>query len=248
MLYVSFGLEKAGSTLTANLTRLILEHCGHPHIAFTPEERADRRSDGSIRVQGGQVNNMNHWLPEVVQPIEWRVPPEHIVMLRTHAPPDASITALINDGRGLCHVAVRDLRDIALSLLDVVTLRARVGKPNRTAIRPGDVRSTFEALAVNLVALDQWSAMPGAISLDYENTAFNPAVSIAAICRHLGLDLPTEAYDGIFQQAAANPSGKKNVASSNRHRQEMSADDQAAVLAHFHDFYARYYPDAKVGE
>ena len=246
MLYVSFGLQKAGSTLTANLTRLILERGGHQHISFSPEERADRRRNGSLRVQGDQINNINHWLPEVVHRIDQRVPAERIVLLRTHAAPDATIKAVIRDGRARCHLAIRDLRDIALSMLDVVDRRAQLGKANSSAIRQGEVHSTFPAIEADLTSLAQWDEIPGAIALDYEETAFRPPVSIAAICRHLALDLPVEEYDSLFQQAAANPSGKMNVAMPNRHRREMSADDQAAFLSHFHDFYARYYPDAKV--
>ncbi|MCW0182927.1 MAG: hypothetical protein OJI70_14230 [Zavarzinia sp.] len=246
MIYVSFGLEKAGSTLTANLTRHLLETAGHPHMPLSAQDRGDIKSNGNYGRHGELTNNVNDWTPDVVAAMDRLIPDGRIVLLRTHAGPGAEILKLINEGRGLCHVALRDPRDIILSMLDVISRKEKLGRPNRTGIRLGDVTSAFESLQVNLESAYQWGTARGVIFLDYENTAFNADITIAAICEQLGLALPREKYATVFAEAAANPNGKLNVGVSMRHRREMSARDQEAVLAHFADFYARFYPKATV--
>ena len=59
MIYVSFGLEKGGSTLTALLTKALLERAGHPHLPFSAEARQDIKSDGSFARHAAQINNVN---------------------------------------------------------------------------------------------------------------------------------------------------------------------------------------------
>ncbi|PWR22839.1 hypothetical protein [Zavarzinia aquatilis] len=245
MIYVSFGLEKAGSTLTANLTRLILERCGHPHMPLSSRDRGDVKGS-ETRSRGEQTNNIKDWSPEVVSAVDRLIPADRIVMLRTHSGPGEAILRLIGEGRGICHVALRDLRDVALSMMDVVARKEKLGRPNLTGIVLGEIESTFAAMRGNLDSAYRWGETPGVLFLDYENTAFRPEITIDAICRQLGLDLPRAEYDAIFTEAAANPNGKLNVGVSRRHRREMSARDQAAVLAEFADYYARFYPDAAV--
>ncbi len=244
MIYVSFGLEKGGSTLTALLTKAILERAGHSHISFSAEARQDIKSDGSFARHGGQINNVNAWPEEVVNTLDRGVPADRIVMFRTHAAPSDAIRRAIESGRASCHVAIRDLRDIALSMLDTISRKEILGRLNRTGITLGDVTSTFDGMQINLDSMYQWLDMPGAIHLDYEQTAFNPTISIARICRHLGIEVSMGLHDEIFAEAAANPSGKRNVAMSKRHVREMSPEDQALVLERFADFYRRFYPHA----
>lgn len=246
MIYVSFGLEKSGSTLTANLTRHLLEHAGHPHMPLSARDRGMPANGDKAGRHGEVTNNVKYWTPGVVEAMARLIPDERIVMLRTHAGPGAEILKLIDEGRGLCHVALRDPRDIILSMFDVIARKERLGRPNHTGIRLGDVTSAFEPLRVNLESAYQWGKARGAIFLDYENTAFAADVTIAAICEQLGLTLPREKYAAIFAEAAANPNGKLNVGVSMRHRREMSTRDQEAVMAHFADFYARFYPKAAV--
>lgn len=247
MIYVSFGLEKAGSTLTALLTREILTAAGHPHIALSPQDRADiNPANGLYSRHGLQTNNVNAWTRDVVDAIDRRVPEGQIVMVRTHAPPCGEILDLVAAGRARCHVAVRDLRDVALSMLDRQDRFAKARRAGKTGIEHGNVRSTFDEIGKNLASLDLWAEAAGALALDYEETAFLPAVTIGKIARHLDLGLDESTYGEIFARAAAEPRGKLNVGQPRRHEREMRMEEQASVLAQFRAFYERYYPSAVV--
>lgn len=251
MLYVSFGLEKAGSTLTYSLTRKTLEQAGHPHIALSAADRHDfpKNNPEEHRPDSGRgeySNNVNVWHPDVVHAAERATPANRILTLRTHDGPDRSIAEAVEEGRALVHVAIRDLRDIALSLIDVVARKQILGWPDPSGISIGEIRSTFPAIEFNLAFLDQWSSMPGTLVLHYEDTAFAPERSISAICSHLNLEVPPSSFEVIFSQAVANPANKRNVAESKRHTREMNAEDQAMVLAHFAPFYEKFMPGAAV--
>ena len=246
MLYVSFGLEKAGSTLTANLTRHILAEAGHPHMEFSAEERNEIKGNGQYNRHGGIVNNVNEWHPDVVSLLDSRVPLERCVLFRTHDGPSQAILDLVDAGRAKCHVALRDLRDVTLSLYDVIARQQQRGRPNHTGIVINEARSVFGAIEENLGYAYAWAKARDAIFLDYENTAFDPTVTISSICEHLGLRIPAERHSAIFAEAAAHKNGKLNVGKPHRHRREMSAEDQQLILDHFADFYARFYPDARV--
>jgi hypothetical protein len=74
MMYVSFGFEKGGSTLTALLTKEIIERARHPHMPFSGEARQDIKSDASFARHGAQINNVNAWPEEVVNALDGGVP------------------------------------------------------------------------------------------------------------------------------------------------------------------------------
>ena len=246
MLYISFGLEKGGSTLTANLTKRILEAAGHPHIEFSATDRGQVSADGIAKGRGGSINNVKGWLPEIVQTLDQGVPSDRIVLFRTHREPSPEILSVIREGRARCHVALRDPRDIILSLFDTVARKLDRGRGNAAEIEIGNVSSTFQVVGRNIERALEWAEAPGAIILDYENTAFDPTVTISAICTQLGLVISHEQHARLFAEAASRKNGKFNVGRSRRHRLEMKAEDQQAVLDHFTSFYARFYPSARV--
>ena len=66
LIYVSFGHEKGGSTLTALLTKALLERAGHPHMPFSAEARNDIKANGTFNRHGELINNVNEWSQEVV--------------------------------------------------------------------------------------------------------------------------------------------------------------------------------------
>ena len=167
-------------------------------------------------------------------------------MFRTHAAPSEAVQRAVESGLATCQVAIRDLRDVALSWLDTTAVKLKKGRTNLRGMELRDVVSTFSVMRQNVESTYRWLDMPGAILLEYEETAFRPEVSLRKIGRQLGIDLPEREYDELFAKAASNPSGKRNVAMPRRHVREMTADDQALILQHFADFYRHFYPRATV--
>ncbi|MBM7853042.1 hypothetical protein JOD31_003293 [Methylopila capsulata] len=186
--------------------------------------------------------------PEILVAAEIFVPRDRIVALRTHASPTRYLLPLLMEGRAQAQVTIRDPRDLALSLLDVAEKQNALGLSRRDDLiaQRGAVSATLERLSVNVGMMSAWADMPGALVLDYEQTAFDPRLSIASICRQLGIAVPEEQFDAVFAQAATDPRGKKNVAAPRRHRREMAPEDQRLVLDRFPEFYERFYPGADV--
>ncbi|GLK54286.1 hypothetical protein JOD31_001453 [Methylopila capsulata] len=240
MLYVCFGMEKGGSTYTYYLTQALFEALGHPHVQLSPEVRDDAKG------HGGGVNNVRDWRHGVVRSIRLAVPSNALVSLRTHASPSQSILRMLSKGKAKLSVAIRDPRDLALSMRDVATRRQSLGREFKHDVRPDDITSTFSVINANIARVAEWTAAPDALLLHYEETAFSPERTIEKICRHLHLEPPKSGVEAITLQAASWPNGKRNVAQPHRHRREMSAKDQEIVLDRFADFYARYFPDARV--
>jgi hypothetical protein len=239
MLYINYGVPKSGSTLTFELARNLLERAGHPQFALSAEVRQDR---------GGRTNYANavrDWTPEVIASVEAAAPRDTIFLVRTHRNASPEVADLIVRGGARHMVCIRDPRDIALSMLDVVSRLEDQGRRHEN-IRPGDLTTTLAGLKVNLDFSLGWADIPGALILDYEQTAFAYQTTLDAICSQLGLGDLRHLYEEVFDAASARMEGKKNAARPHRHRREMSAQQQQVFLDHFADYYARFYPTASV--
>ncbi|GBD47587.1 hypothetical protein [Methylopila sp. Yamaguchi] len=248
MLYVSFGVEKGGSTYTYILIRTALEAAGHAHVQVDLEGRpVNDDSLRSERVRRRAVNNINVWNEDVLAAVSAAVPQEALVALRTHGEPDPAVLEAIDSGRAYLGVGVRDPRDLALSMLDVATQRIGLAhRPHWLRIEPGDLASALPAVQRTVDRALKW-VRPGATVFYYEETAFRPRLTLDRFCRQTGLPLFTdEAAEKIVATASASPHGKRNVAAPLRHTREMNADDQKRVLDHFSSFYDRFFPGADV--
>lgn len=246
MIYICYGAKKSGSTLAYNLTRALVEECGHPHIALSAEVRQD------VLGHAGRVNTIRNWNPQVVAGIDAGIPLEQVVTFRTHHGPGRGrkpfpVEPLFAAGKAKVQVSVRDPRDLALSMRDVVQRLKDLGRQRR-----GSQLDTAEDLLAhlgrNLSYTMDWADMAGALILRYEETAFKPEVSIEAILRQAGLDLPAERRLEIFDRVTStdNAVRNKNVGRPARHVREMMPDEQALILDKFRTFYERFFPDARV--
>ncbi len=237
MLYISYGAKKSASTFTYLLTRELCRAAGHPDPVIPGEVRGAR---------GSAVNTVRDWTPEVVASIEAHVPSAEIATLRTHVPATPAAVELVTSGRAKHHVGIRDLRDIAISMMDVILRQAERGLEKNREIKAGDVSSTLEALQNNVDAITSWADIPGGPLVRYENVAFNTRSVLAQIQANLGVFVDEARHDAIIDAALSSKNVKINAARSNRHRTEMSASDQQLILDRFSAFYARFYPDARV--
>lgn len=241
MLYVCAGMEKGGTTYTYNLTKLLLAEAGYPYIHLSKELRGDKAG------KEHPANNLKEWSPEIVENLRANDPGDgQIVALRTHNFAYAPLVDLLRSTGGKSHIAIRDPRDMALSLMDVSAKRIALEKVNRASIVLGDFTTTFEKIQVNIDAVTSWRNETDCLVLYYEDTAFSPSISIAAMCKQLSLEVPEDRFESLAATAAANPSGKLNVGMPMRHRREMSPQTQQLFLDRFADFYAQFFPNAVV--
>jgi hypothetical protein len=239
MLYINYGVPKSGSTLTFELTWKLLELAGHKQFNLSAEARNDKTG------REHYTNSVREWTPEVVAALEQASPPDSILLVRTHNSVSPPVAGLIERGLAKHMVGLRDPRDIALSMLDVVTRLDEKGRSHHR-IRQGELESTLHTIDANVAQSTAWADLPGALMLDYEQTAFSHERTLDAICRQLGLPPSQHLYPQIFDNATDRLEPKKNVARPYRHRREMSASDQQMFLDRYADYYARFFPQATV--
>ncbi len=246
MIYICYGAKKSGSTLAYNLSRALVEECGHEHIALSAEARQD------VLGHAGRVNTIRNWNPDVVAAIDAAVPLDQIVTFRTHHGPGRGrkpfpIEPIIAAGRAKVQISIRDPRDLALSMRDVVQRLKDLGRQRRGS----QLDTTEELLAHlgrNLSYTMDWADTPGALILKYEDTAFTPERSMRSILQQLNQSLPPQRCLEIFDRVTStdNAVRNKNVGRPARHTREMSAEDQEIILGKFPEFYRRFFPGAEV--
>lgn len=240
MIYIAYGAPKSGSSLTFELTRAMFDVLGYRPIVMSAEARGDRSGKAHY------TNTIREFTPDVVAAVEGAEHADTILLLRSHHGASPAIASLIERGLAKHMVGIRDPRDIALSMLDVVVRLAEQKGRSHPTIRAGDLSSTLKTIEANIARITSWADIPGGLILNYEQTAFDHTVTLDAICRQLGLDAPRDSYGVIFERATKRMSGKVNVAKPHRHRRQMSAADQADFLRRFKPFYDRFYPQATV--
>jgi hypothetical protein len=241
MLYVCAGMEKGGTTYTYNLIKLLLAGAGHPYIHLSNALRGDHRA------KERDANNLKVWSSAIVDNLRAHNPKgDRILALRTHSEPYQPMVDLLKATGGKTHIAIRDPRDVALSLMDVSAKRLATQKENRAGIVLDDFATTFPEIHKNINAVTGWSDQTDCLTLYYEDTCFRPEVSIGAICSQLKLDVDKNLYQTFAREAALNPNGKLNVGKPMRHTKEMSARNQSLFLEEFAEFYQRFFPAATV--
>ena len=236
MLYVCAGMSKAGTTYTYNLTKALLAEAGFPYVHL------ERHLRGDPSAKERPANNVWSWAPEIVESLRRSDRDDAIIALRTHTGPSSEAIDLLNTSGGKAHIAIRDPRDLALSMRDMTRLILDKGKPNRHGIDVDDLITAFPAIWSEIDGVTRWMDSTDCIVLYYEETAFDPETSCHKLCEQLNLKVRDTKFAQLAAEAAQNPNGKKNVAQPMRHKREMDAPTQELFLREFRPFYDRFFP------
>lgn len=231
VIYICYGMPKAGSTLAFNVTRAIALRCG-----FEQSSALDLPS-------AGEHPNFLPKTPEVdFSALLERLQSENrrMVILKTHRGANGQIRQAVRAGLVRVQAICRDPRDIALSMRDAGAREdawggTAQGEPVRV---PEDVRGRLRNQARQF---QSWRAVPGCLLLSYEEVAFNTARMAREIARHM--DLPPAPVRDSW--AAKRRFSQFNRGVSQRHRTEMTAEQSAEWYAEFGDFIDAHCPPAR---
>ncbi|MEM9778372.1 MAG: sulfotransferase domain-containing protein [Pseudomonadota bacterium] len=221
--FFSYGMTKCGSTLAFQLARVALIQAGfeQPLIPF-PNRVAARKINFTGMFDEAHVAVLRETIADLGHP----------VVIKTHNRPDLPLVRLVEDGEVRAHAVFRDPRDMALSLLDS-------GRENRARGRPAftefeTLSDTHGGIRNQLDSLTAWLQMPGVRRLPYDRVAFETETAAAEILEHLGIDGEPRK---IVRQVLRREFIQRNKAVRDRHKTEMSAEDQAAFGKLFAPFY-----------
>jgi hypothetical protein len=210
-LYISYGMTKTGSTLAYHIARTVLEEAG------CPQPQLSNRALGAAR----RINYVDDLTPDLVAAILDEAPGP--IVIKTHQRPTSTIADMLAEGTAMGHACVRDPRDMALSMLDHgARARAKGHQPFAEFVRLED---TLQSLKDQSENLRQWRALPGIMTLSYDQIAFGEDTVPMLIAAQLKLPL----RPGVADRAKADNFTQFNKGLRNRHLSEMTTEHAALI-------------------
>lgn len=224
LIYVCFGIPRSGSTLACRLSRAVAQRSGFDQapLLVNPKVPEAPASNFAGRFDPGDLGGM---LDAV------RAAGRQMVVVKTHAPPGPDMARAVRAGLVQVQAHARDPRDVALSMADAGARGAVWGRfqGGKSVETPEDTRRRLTRF---VGIFETWAALPGALCLSYEETAFASAATARRIARHMGVPAAP------IRDALAAKSGftQLNKGRSRRHQHEMTPEQAAAWYADFQDF------------
>jgi hypothetical protein len=228
MLIFCYGVTKSGSTLAFELIKGMLATAGHAQ---------ERLPDGVVN-PGHRVN--------YVQPLDRKrlnnllaAVGERWIAVKTHAgigdPLFAYLEQLQRENRVQVVISCRDPRDICLSLVDAGETARATGRKEFSEIT--DLSTAVPGLQQQIEKFEKWSAIRGALLLDYDTVAFETDTAIDRIESCLGIRSDREsAKRYAFEEAFT----QKNKGQRNRFREELTAEQNAELVQAFAAMIANF--------
>ncbi len=222
LIYISYGLTKSGSTLAFELTKIILEQNDFPQKRLSREAiPADMAENFVPYLSAEQLEAIEREVVALGYPI----------VLKTHQPPSPEVQAWVQEGRIYGHCVYRDLREIALSMMDHGARARAEGSKGFANIQSLD--NAIRSIRKQVPRFLEWSRLPDFISLYYDDVAFDTQATVRRLCAQLGLDADPAQVEQI---AKGERFTQYNKAIPGRAR-ELTPEASERILIKFRSFY-----------
>lgn len=223
MIVVSAGMQKSGSTWMFNITNdLVIAHGG-----------TDIRSVGQSPVAGQVLRGRN---ARIGRPTARKLAPLlvlHVMgkgfVVKTHGKPTPALRAVLAIRAARATYSFRDLRDVALSVLDMARRSRGKGLPGSLS----EITTVEHAIsfARSLVpAWRAWTECPNVLLMRYEDTVRDPLRQLRRLADHLVPGVGDADLEGLLARYPAqsgDPSWadglRFNKGIPGRFHQEMSS-------------------------
>ncbi|HVT26453.1 MAG TPA: hypothetical protein VHE81_00400 [Lacipirellulaceae bacterium] len=211
MIVLSYGMTKSGSTLAFELCKAILEKSGFPQ----------RRLPDGVVAPGRRINFLEPVTLETIGRLSSEVGSKEIIAVKLHEGGSAQVRKAvaqeIERGNVRLHVNYRDLREVALSLIDAGEKARKNGQHAFSEFHR--LEDTYTDIGRQLEICRRWGSVRGALHLFYNEVGFDTATAVQRICENIGL--PTldpqatgEVIDAVFDRAFT----QKNKAVKDRYK------------------------------
>jgi hypothetical protein len=235
MLILCYGMPKSGSTLAFELVRGMLRSAGCEQETFINDERdEDELAAGGLGVR----NYANLLTVEKIKNIMTSIGTGRKICVKTHsALPHGAFGRLeqLQADREIQVIAsYRDPREICLSLMDAAKKAKKLGLD--AFARQAALEQAQQGIERRIGEFRTWGALKGTLRLDYDTVAFLPEDAMGPI--EAALDIKSDraaAKHYAFNEAYT----QKNKAKRGRYRSELSAKQNAEMLARFGEFIRR---------
>ena len=223
MIVLSYGMTKSGSTLAFELCKAVLTARGH----------VQRQLPDGVVAPGRRINFIAHPTVAVLSRLIDSAESGEIIAVKVHAPIGPAEARFIDGavGRGDIKVQVnlRDPREVCLSLVDAGANARAKAKPAFSEVHT--LSDAAPKVAEQLVECRRWGAAPGALHMFYNEVAFDTEAAIERICADFGFPmLDADELDLVHRAVFDKAFTQRNKAVKDRYKNELSADQQAALL------------------
>ena len=228
-IYISYGITKSASTFAWQLIKRIAICGGLPIATLTskskgansPEDYIDPVSEKNLDLIREDVGD----LP---------------VVIKTHGDVTPAAARLVAEGTAQVFASYRDLRDVALSLLDHGARSRAKGIKDFSEFH--ELTDTLEDIRVQVQRFENWVQLCKPLLLSYDEICFDTRSMIPRIAERLGVSVDVELISNEF--ASNNASiGQFNKGEKRRFEREMNSEVSALFVDTFSTYYKTYFPD-----
>jgi hypothetical protein len=228
-IYISYGITKSASTFAWQLIKRIAISGGLPIATLTskskgvnsPEDYIDPVSEKKLDLIRDDVGDSP-------------------VVIKTHGGVTPAAARLVAEGTAQVFVSYRDLRDIALSLLD------HGGRSREKGIEDFaefyEVSDTLEDIKAQIQRLEGWVRFCNPLLLPYDEICFDTPSTISRIADRLGVSVNIESICDEFK-LNKNSIGQFNKGERRRFEREMDSVTSALFIKLFARYYQTYFPE-----
>lgn len=221
MIYICYGVTKSASTFLYQLTEEILLRSGRT----------------VCRIQQPVRGKLENYYDRITVPFLERVENAakgRAVVLKTHGQLQPGVFDLIATGRVKASASIRDPREIALSMADNGARARALGLlPFAEVVEPADALPSID---MQLRYFEEWATVPAIEVFAYNEVCFATDVTIARLCRQLGVEVRDDKVLQPFRGGWLI--GQINRATPRRYA-AMRADLQENFLTRYADFYSK---------
>jgi hypothetical protein len=228
-LYISYGLTKSASTFAWQLIKEIAIQGGLPVAALSIKSKGRNSPEDYIDPVSAEK------LELIRQDIG-----DAPAVIKTHGDATPAAIQLVAEGRALVFVSYRDLRDIALSLLDHAMRSRRKGIPDFANLYT--IRDTVVSLKNQVKRFENWVRTCAPFLISYDEICFDTGTTITRIAERIGVEVNAEAIRNKF---ISDPRviGQFNKGEKRRFEHEMEPSVSAGFIREFEDYFTRYFPE-----
>ncbi|MXU66175.1 hypothetical protein [Oceanomicrobium pacificus] len=222
LVYISYGMTKCGSTFAFELVRTGLERAG---IDQSP-------LPAGCGAQGSKINFISHVSDDEVAALAAEAARRGgPVAVKTHTRPDPPLAALLRQGRAVGHAAIRDPRDMALSMMDHGARAQRDGRPAFSEIT--DLDAARNGIRNQCDSLTGWLALPGMVPLPFGRLVGHSTAVLQGAFAQLGLPMTDAEADATVAQVLDTRFIQFNRGRQDRWRTDMAPLEAQAFGAEF---------------
>lgn len=228
-IYISYGITKSASTFAWQLIKRIAINGGMPVATLTakskgansPEDYIDPVSDEKLQLIRAEVGDAP-------------------VVIKTHGGVTPAAARLVAEATAQVFVSYRDLRDVALSLLDHGARSRKQGIKDFAQFY--EVSDTIESIKAQVQRLEGWVRSCKPLLISYDELCFDTRSTISRIAQRLGVSAD---IDAIFNQFSSHKNliGQFNKGERRRFEREMNMKTSAFFINTFYSYYETYFPD-----